>query len=41
MDDDYWKKAKDVSVLLWFYFIIVHCLFLLLTAAHVSCFRIF
>jgi hypothetical protein len=41
MDDDWWKKAKDVSVLLWFCFIIVHCLFLLLISAHVSCFTTF
>jgi hypothetical protein len=27
MDYDWWKKAKDVSVEFWFYFIIVHCLF--------------
>jgi hypothetical protein len=41
MDDDWWKKAKDISVLLWFCFIIVHCLFLLLTSAHVYCFKTF
>jgi hypothetical protein len=41
MDDNWWKKAKDVSVLVWFYCIIVHCLFLLLPTAHDSCFRTF
>jgi hypothetical protein len=41
MDDDWWKKARAVSVDTYFCFIIIHVLFILLISLHIDFCRTF